>query len=103
MTSSDWSPRANQEFNSGLPRTRLALTFGNDAGVAQLAEQLFCKQQVTGSIPVAGSTGRFFRTCGAERSLAVLGWRLFGARRAVLPATSIAPLVGRDALTGRCS
>jgi hypothetical protein len=27
-----------------------------DAGVAQLAEQLFCKQQVTGSIPVAGST-----------------------------------------------
>jgi hypothetical protein len=25
------------------------------AGVAQLAEQLFCKQQVTGSIPVAGS------------------------------------------------
>jgi hypothetical protein len=26
-----------------------------DAGVAQLAEQLFCKQQVTGSIPVAGS------------------------------------------------
>jgi hypothetical protein len=27
-----------------------------DAGVAQLAEQLFCKQQVTGSIPVAGSS-----------------------------------------------
>ena len=26
-----------------------------NAGVAQLAEQLFCKQQVTGSIPVAGS------------------------------------------------
>ena len=26
-----------------------------DAGIAQLAEQLFCKQQVTGSIPVAGS------------------------------------------------
>ena len=25
------------------------------AAVAQLAEQLFCKQQVTGSIPVAGS------------------------------------------------
>ena len=33
----------------------LELTFGDDAGVAQLAEQLFCKQQVTGSIPVAGS------------------------------------------------
>jgi hypothetical protein len=26
-----------------------------DAGVAQLAEQLFCKQQVIGSIPFAGS------------------------------------------------
>ena len=26
------------------------------AAVAQLAEQLFCKQQVTGSIPVGGST-----------------------------------------------
>jgi hypothetical protein len=25
------------------------------AAVAQLAEQLFCKQQVTGSIPVGGS------------------------------------------------
>src|SRR5260370_9827329 len=36
----------------------LALTFGEDAGVAQLAEQLFCKQQVTGSIPVAGSNRR---------------------------------------------
>ncbi len=31
-----------------------------DAGVAQLAEQLFCKQQVTGSIPVAGSNCVFF-------------------------------------------
>ena len=29
-----------------------------NAGVAQLAEQLFCKQQVTGSIPVAGSNRR---------------------------------------------
>ena len=38
-----------------LPQKGLALTFGEDAGVAQLAEQLFCKQQVTGSIPVAGS------------------------------------------------
>jgi hypothetical protein len=38
-------------------KTRPALTFGVDAGVAQLAEQLFCKQQVTGSIPVAGSKG----------------------------------------------
>ena len=27
----------------------------HDAAVAQLAEQLFCKQQVTGSIPVGGS------------------------------------------------
>jgi len=26
------------------------------AGVAQLAEQLFCKQQVVGSIPTTGST-----------------------------------------------
>src|SRR6266851_9222607 len=31
-------------------------TLANDAAVAQLAEQLFCKQQVTGSIPVGGST-----------------------------------------------
>jgi hypothetical protein len=31
------------------------LPFQWDAGVAQSAEQLFCKQQVTGSIPVAGS------------------------------------------------
>jgi hypothetical protein len=30
-------------------------TLPGNAGVAQLAEQLFCKQQVTGSIPVAGS------------------------------------------------
>src|SRR5713226_895983 len=44
----------------GLDLRRLALTFGVDAGVAQLAEQLFCKQQVTGSIPVAGSRCRFF-------------------------------------------
>ena len=33
----------------------LALTFGEDAGVAQLAEHLLCKQGVAGSIPVAGS------------------------------------------------
>jgi hypothetical protein len=26
--------------------SRLALTFGDDAGIAQLAEQLFCKQMV---------------------------------------------------------
>src|SRR5207302_3223501 len=32
------------------------------AAVAQLAEQLFCKQQVTGSIPVGGSRANFFRT-----------------------------------------
>ncbi len=31
-------------------------TLPEGAGVAQLAEQLFCKQQVTGSIPVAGSS-----------------------------------------------
>ena len=37
----------------------LELTFGDDAGIAQLAEQLFCKQQVTGSIPVAGSSAFF--------------------------------------------
>src|SRR2546427_12885826 len=30
-------------------------TLADDAGVAQLAEELFCKQQVAGSIPVAGS------------------------------------------------
>ena len=34
-----------------------SVTLPIDAGVAQLAEQLFCKQQVTGSIPVAGSKG----------------------------------------------
>jgi hypothetical protein len=28
------------------------------AGVAQLAEQLFCKQQVVGSIPTTGSSIR---------------------------------------------
>ena len=34
------------------------------AGVAQLAEQLFCKQQVIGSIPFAGSS------CGSSCALA---------------------------------
>src|SRR5260370_2867277 len=34
--------------------SRRALTFREDAGVAQLAEQLFCKQQGIGSIPFAG-------------------------------------------------
>ena len=34
---------------------RPTLTFREHAGVAQLAEQLFCKQQVIGSIPFAGS------------------------------------------------
>ena len=33
-------------------------TLPNDAALAQLAEQLFCKQQVTGSIPVGGSSLR---------------------------------------------
>src|SRR5713101_3106013 len=32
-----------------------SVTLPGDAGVAQLAEQLFCKQQVIGSIPFAGS------------------------------------------------
>ena len=35
-----------------------SVTLPDEAGVAQLAEQLFCKQQVTGSIPVAGSSSR---------------------------------------------
>jgi hypothetical protein len=56
----DWpsreSPCSGPQFRSDLPEKGLALTFGEDAGVAQLAEQLFCKQQVTGSIPVAGSS-----------------------------------------------
>ena len=36
----------------------VALTFDEDAGVAQLAEHLLCKQGVAGSIPVAGSAFR---------------------------------------------
>src|SRR6266513_2879867 len=39
-----------------------------DAGVAQLAEQLFCKQQVTGSIPVAGSMASLWNGFGAENA-----------------------------------
>src|SRR6058998_4463719 len=34
----------------------LPLRSSRRAAVAQLAEQLFCKQQVTGSIPVGGSS-----------------------------------------------
>src|SRR5690242_16061226 len=34
------------------------------AAVAQLAEQLFCKQQVTGSIPVGGSGRKFLAGAG---------------------------------------
>src|SRR6266704_1394635 len=44
----------------GHPCQKGFLYPSEDAGVAQLAEQLFCKQQVTGSIPVAGSTCRIF-------------------------------------------
>ena len=38
-----------------FPQKRLALTFGEDAGVAQLAERLLCKQQVARSIRAVGS------------------------------------------------
>ncbi len=47
----------------------VALTFGGGAGVAQLAEQLFCKQQVTGSIPVAGSMASSWNAYGAKKAL----------------------------------
>ena len=43
-------------FPSRIAQTAGGFKFEMDAGVAQLAEQLFCKQQVTGSIPVAGSS-----------------------------------------------
>ncbi len=43
---------------STIAWSRVALTFGEDAGVAQMAERLLCKQQVTGSIPVGGSVLR---------------------------------------------
>ena len=42
--------------------------FGYAAGVAQLAEQLFCKQQVAGSSPIVGSQGRY---PSGQRGLAV--------------------------------
>src|SRR2546430_17252603 len=46
-----------KESRKGLRSVRhgSATLFFHDAAVAQLAEQLFCKQQVTGSIPVGGS------------------------------------------------
>ena len=50
-----------------LERYSGTLFFGG-AAVAQLAEQLFCKQQVTGSIPVGGS-GRGIRKPPGEASL----------------------------------
>jgi hypothetical protein len=48
---------AGFEFRSAPPSDfqNGSATLPLGAGVAQLAEQLFCKQQVTGSIPVAGS------------------------------------------------
>ena len=54
---------ASGRFESRLagrpPSKKGSVTLLIDAGVAQLAEQLFCKQQVTGSIPVAGSSVAF--------------------------------------------
>ncbi len=50
------------------PAVRI-LSFGveaasaDNADVAQLAEQLFCKQPVAGSSPIVGSGGVFFRQC----------------------------------------
>jgi hypothetical protein len=38
------SVEAGPQFDSDLHEKKLALTFGEDAGVAQLAEQLVCKQ-----------------------------------------------------------
>jgi hypothetical protein len=49
------APALVYQIADSLDETVVPLPF-KDAGVAQLAEQLFCKQQVTGSIPVAGST-----------------------------------------------
>ncbi len=46
----------------------LGVLFGHRADVAQLAEQLFCKQQVAGSSPIVGSKGRF---PSGQRGLAV--------------------------------
>jgi hypothetical protein len=43
------------DMTSSSPRKGVALTFDEDARVAQLAEHLLCKQGVAGSIPVAGS------------------------------------------------
>src|SRR6266567_4030956 len=62
----------------GHPCQKGFLYPSEDAGVAQLAEQLFCKQQVTGSIPVAGSTCRIFRTFGSTRADPTRKFRVFG-------------------------
>ena len=56
----DKSPRCNLGRFGGRPPIQSRSVSGlryplEDAGVAQLAEQLFCKQQVIGSIPFAGS------------------------------------------------
>jgi hypothetical protein len=43
-----------------------------EAGIAQLAEQLICNQQVVGSIPTAGSVGSLCREAGSRHTLAAL-------------------------------
>ena len=40
------SDEAGAQFHPTFPEKWLALTFGEDAGVAQLAEQLLCKRVV---------------------------------------------------------
>ena len=37
-----------------------------NAGVAQLAEQLFCKQRVGGSIPLAGFDNAIWKWAGTQ-------------------------------------
>ena len=49
----DTDSRAALQFHVGFWDATTDL-----AGVAQLAEQLFCKQQVAGSSPIVGSMGR---------------------------------------------
>src|SRR5438552_13138291 len=55
-----------------IPAPRPSGTLSTNAAVAQLAEQLFCKQQVTGSIPVGGSR-RGFGTTGLRLPVARIG------------------------------
>ena len=65
----------------------------NDAGVAQLAEQLICNQQVVGSIPIASSTymGRF--PSGQREQTVNLSSPDFGGPNPPLPTKNICNLL----------